>query len=75
MADVTLEFIANRLERIQVEQTAIRADITAIRADITDTKASITVLGNIALRIERDLVLVKDVLGHLDNRLRKVEDA
>lgn len=68
MADVTLEFIAERLERIQTEQIAMRADVTNMRAEIT-------VLGGMVFRIERDLVLIKDIMGRLDNRIGKLEHA
>lgn len=68
MADVTLEFIAERLERIQTEQIAMRADVINMRAEIT-------VLGGMVFRIERDLVLIKDIMGRLDNRIGKLEHA
>ena len=63
---ITLEFIAERLERIQTEQTAMCADMI-------DMKADIRVLGNLYLRLERGQEQIKDILGRIDNRLTKIE--
>jgi predicted nucleic acid-binding Zn-ribbon protein len=66
MAEVTMEFIGELLVRIQAEQTAMRQDIAEMRAEIT-------VLTHMVFRIERDIVLIKDAIGRLDNRVARLE--
>ena len=58
MTEPDLNFIAERLLAIQTEQTAIRATVT----DIADGQ---TVLTQMVLRLERDMVRIKDLLGRL----------
>ena len=66
MAEITLDFIGERLERIQAEQTAMRDDIRNIQADIT-------VMGQAWLRVERTLVQTRDILARMEARLAKLE--
>lgn len=68
MADVTLEFIAERLERIQAEQASMRAAMADMAADQT-------VLTQMVLRIERNIVQVRDHLGRMDARIAHLESA
>jgi hypothetical protein len=64
--DVTLDFIAKRLERIQGEQAEMRSAIN-------DMSAGQTVLTDMVLRLARDMVQIKDLLGRMDNRISKIE--
>lgn len=75
MADVTLEFIAERLERIQTELAAMRADIAAIRADVATLREDVTVLGTLYLRLERNDLQIKEALARVENRVAKLETA
>ena len=74
MTAVTLEFIAERLERIQTEQAKTRGDITEIRAAMTDMAADQTVLGQMMLRVERNIVQIKEHLGRMDTRIAHLEE-
>jgi hypothetical protein len=64
--EVTLDFIAQRLERIQAEQTEIRQTVH-------DTAADVTVLTGLVLRLARDMVHVKEMLGRMESRISKIE--
>jgi hypothetical protein len=64
--DVTLEFIAKRLERVQSGQAEMRSVIS-------DMSAGQTVLTEMVLKLVRDMVQVKDLLGRMDNRISKIE--
>jgi hypothetical protein len=64
--DVTLDFIARRLERIQSKQAETRSAIS-------DISAGQTVLTEMVLRLARDMVQIKDLLGRMDNRISKIE--
>lgn len=75
MVEVTLEFIAKRLDAIQADQSAMRADQAAIRASLADLAADQTVLTEMVLRVERKLVQVRDHLGRIDGRLAHLESA
>jgi hypothetical protein len=65
---IDLKFIAERLLAIQTEQAAIRTGLT----DIADGQ---TVLGQMIMRLERDMVRVKDLLGRMDGRIARLETA
>jgi hypothetical protein len=58
--DVTLDFIAKRL-RIQGEQAEMRSAIN-------DMSAGQTVLTDMVLRLARDMVQIKDLLGRTERR-------
>jgi hypothetical protein len=64
--DVTLEFIAKRLERIQSGQAEMRSVIS-------DMSAGQTVLTEMVLKLARDMVLIKELLGRMDSRISKIE--
>lgn len=66
MTDVTLEFIAKRLEIIQAEQREARAELTEVRLGLT-------VLTEMTLKVMRDMVQVKEMLGRMESRLSKFE--
>lgn len=68
-----MEFIAERLERIQTELAAMRADTAAIRTDIAVMRDDITVLGTLYLRLERNDVQIKDILARVETRVAKLE--
>lgn len=65
---VTLDFVAVRLERIQTEQASMRAAMA-------DIAAGQTVLTQMVLRVERNIVQIKDHLGRMDNRIANLEPA
>jgi hypothetical protein len=73
MTEVTLDFIAEQLKRVLSEQAGQRADITAIRAGLVDVADGQTVLGQMIMRLERDMVRVKDLLGKMDGRIAQLE--
>lgn len=66
MTEVTLEFIAKRLERIQT-------DLTELRAEVADLRAGQTVLTEMVFRVQRDMVQVKELLGRMDSRISRLE--
>jgi hypothetical protein len=68
MADepVTLEFIAWRLDRIQTEQGELRRIAG-------NTAADITVLTELVLKLARDGVQIKEMLGRLEGRISRIE--
>jgi hypothetical protein len=63
-----LNFIAERLLAIQTEITAMRIDITTI----IDSQP---LLFQAVMRLERDMVRVKDLLGKMDDRIAHLEKA
>jgi hypothetical protein len=69
MSDVTLEIIAERLERIQAEQASMCAAMADMAADQTMLIAR-TMLG-----IEVNIVQVRDHLGRIDARIARLESA
>jgi hypothetical protein len=68
MTDVDLNFIAERL-------LAIQTDMRDIKTAVTDLADGQTVLGQMILRLERDMVRVKDILGRMDSRIADLEKA
>jgi hypothetical protein len=68
-----LNFIAERLLAIQTEQTAVHTDIAAVRVDLVNIADGQTVLGQMILRLERDMVRIKDLLGRIDGRIAHLE--
>jgi hypothetical protein len=75
MAEPDLNLIMERLLAIQTDMREVRADITGIRVILETLGDSQTVLGNMFLRIERDMVQVKRLLGQMDARLVHLEQA
>ena len=75
MTEITLEFIAERLERIQTEQAAMRAQFAGMQATLADLQADGTVLATMVLRVERGIVQIKDILARVDSRVDKLEHA
>jgi hypothetical protein len=75
MAEPDLNLIMERLLAIQTDMREMRADITGIRVTLETLGDSQTVLGNMFLRIERDMVQVKRLLGQMDARLVHLEQA
>jgi hypothetical protein len=66
MAEVTLEFLARQQERILQE-------LTGVRGEQAETRASITVLTEMVLKLARDMVLIKELLGRMDSRISRIE--
>jgi hypothetical protein len=60
-----LPLVARRPARREAEMTD---DNTAINTSLAELRASVADL-------QRDIVLIKDVLGRLDGRIRKLEEA
>ena len=59
MTEPDLNFIAERL-------LAIQTDMRDMRATLVDIGDGQTVLTQMVLRLERDMVRVKDLLGRMD---------
>jgi hypothetical protein len=79
MTEPDLNFIAEQLKRVLSEQASQRADIAAMRTEmnerLTDLSDGQTVLGQMIMRLERDMVRVKDLLGKMDGRIARLEQA
>jgi len=73
MPDPDLNLIMERLLAIQADMREIRTDITGMHATLEALGDGQTVLGNMFLRIERDMVQVKRLLGQMDARLVHLE--
>lgn len=54
--------------------TALRDEQAATREDIRNMAADITVLTGMVLRIERELVRMRETLAQFDRRIRKLEE-
>ena len=75
MTEPDLNFIAEQLKRVLTEMTAMRADMTAIRTDLLNLADGQTVLTGMVLQLQRDMVRVKDLLGKMDGRISRLEQA
>lgn len=68
MTEPDLNFIAERL-------LAIQTDMRDMRATLVDIGDGQTMLTQMVLRLERDMVRVKDLLGRMDDRIAHLEAA
>jgi hypothetical protein len=75
MAEPDLALIMERLLAIQTDMREIRSDIANIHTTLETLADGQTVLGNMFLRIERDMVQVKRLLSQMDARLVHLEQA
>jgi hypothetical protein len=64
---VTLEFLGAQI-------IEMRNEVREMRAEIKDLGYGVTVVTEMVLRLQRDMLYAKDILGRLDARLSKVED-
>jgi hypothetical protein len=75
MTEIDLNFIAEQLKRVLAEQADMRTEMTGMHLRLDELAAGQTVLTEMVFRVERGIVQIKDVLGRLDNRITKLEDA
>lgn len=73
MTDISLEFIAEQLERVLAEQASVRTRFDNVDGELGDMHAGLTVLTEMAMKHARDMVQVKNILGRLDNRIAQLE--
>jgi hypothetical protein len=77
MTEISLEFIGERLERIQAEQADMRAGIARVEASIASIKDDINVLTAIVLRLDgstgREFRSLYEQIGRMTERIRKIE--
>jgi hypothetical protein len=68
MTEPDLTLIGERL-------LAIQTDMREMRSALIDISDGQTVLTQMVLRLERDMVRVKDLLGRMDDRIAHLETA
>jgi hypothetical protein len=68
MTDEVLDFLRERFLRLDQR-------LDAIETELRDLRAGQTVMTDMLMRFAREMVQVKDLLGRMDNRIRKLEDA
>jgi hypothetical protein len=73
MTEVTLEFLARQGERILQELADARKERAEARAELADARDGLTVLTDMVLKLARDMVRVKDMLGRMDSRVSGIE--
>jgi hypothetical protein len=66
MTEVDLNFISEQLKRLLSEQASMRATLVI-------SAMGQTVLGQMIMRLERDMVQVKRLVGKMDTRISHLE--
>ena len=54
---------------------AMQREMVELRTEVTDVRHGLTVLTEMTLRLSRDMVHIKELLGRMDARIRRLEDA
>jgi chromosome segregation ATPase len=75
MTDDVLDFLRERFARVDRRFDDIEKRMDSIEHNVRELSYGQTVLTEMVLRLARDMVQMKDMLGRLDNRLARLETA
>ena len=70
MSDVTMEFLGLQMERLFEEFAVMRAELAVIHTEAVNLRADLSALSDLTLKNAHEMVLIKEMLGRIDARVR-----